>query len=71
MWPEYVPVIHRVTGPFCQGMSSLANMTTSVLSDISFKSKEGRRMRVSSFSHEEASFKSWQKMPCASNSKDA
>lgn len=66
---EYVPVIRCVSGPFCGGLSFLANITTSVLIGISLKWKEGRRTRFFSW-HEEASFKYWQKMPCASNSKD-
>lgn len=40
-----ISVIHYVSGSFCQDLSFLANMTTSVLIDISFKSEEERRMR--------------------------
>lgn len=53
---EYVLAVHCVSGPFFQELNFLANMTTSALNDISFKSKEGR---LSFFLwHEELSLKS-------------
>lgn len=62
-------VIQFAPGPFCEGMSFLLNVTTSILLDMSFKSKEGRRMRFLLW-HKDVSFRTCQKLSCAPNYKD-